>query len=277
MKKWFPYIVITLLIPVFTNCYTPRYVYSPIVQNIPVLINKGDSKLALDLSSNLSEKSVFGIDLQAAYAFTKHFAGQASYAHRTERNGGDFNTIYLDSSMISYRRDITEFGLGYFNASGENDQYLFQVFGGVGFGRSGFNDIGKDRNNIYYHRFHTMSVTKIFIQPAFMINDKHLFSATLSSCFNLVYFHNIKTDYTANELDNYKLDSLNYRPRLFWEPAVTNNFGFKKIPGLRIEYQIAMAFLVSRTFVDYRTFNFSIGILVDPPKLLKGRKRTSKN
>jgi len=82
----------------FTSCYTPRYMYSPPAQNVPVLVNKGDSKLGVYLSSNLSGKTYYyntvsesknrGYDLQGAYAITHHFAVQANYFNRTESNNG---------------------------------------------------------------------------------------------------------------------------------------------------------------------------------------------
>lgn len=283
MKRGRRLIYNTIFITILTGCYTPRYVYSPIVQNVPVLLQKCDSKVAINLSSNLSTKTSGndnknrGYDLQAAYAISNHLAAEVLFAHRTEKNSGDYNSGYYDSSTINYKRDIGELGLGYFHAYGMNKQYVFQIFCGLGLGKSSFTDEGRDRNNNPYNRFHRMSVTKLFIQPAFMIRQKDFFAGALSSRMSLVYFHHILTDYTSGELDNYKLDSLNYRPRLFWEPAITNIFEFKKIPGLRLEFQIGMAFLVSKTFVDYRSFNFSFGIMTNLPKLLYHKKTLQKS
>ncbi|MEI9958043.1 MAG: hypothetical protein WDM90_17465 [Ferruginibacter sp.] len=36
------------------SCYTPRYVYSPSAHNVPVLLKKGDSKIAANYSANLA-------------------------------------------------------------------------------------------------------------------------------------------------------------------------------------------------------------------------------
>jgi hypothetical protein len=78
------------------SCYTPRYVYSPTAHNVPVLVKKGDSKLAVNYSANLGGNSENvnavtagtsdGYDLQAAYAFTRHWAIQVNYYHRKEIN-----------------------------------------------------------------------------------------------------------------------------------------------------------------------------------------------
>ena len=263
-----------------TSCYTPRYIYSPAAQNVPILVNKGDSKLAFNYSTNFSKKNASegivkdnrsaGIDLHGAYAISNKFAVLANYYHRTEKNNGDFSAGNLDSSVINYTRNLTEFGFGYYRKLMRNQQVIFQVFAGVGFGRFSFTDIGRDQNNVFHNNFHDAGITKVFLQPSFTVRNKNI-AASLSSRFSLVYFRDIKTDYTATERNNYKLDSLNYRPRLFWEPAIVNTFGFKKLPGLQLEFQAGLSLLQSRLFIDYRSFNFSAGVLFDVPKLLKGK------
>src|SRR3954468_12859058 len=90
------------------SCYTPRYVYSPAAHNVPLFEKKGDSKLAVDYSTNFSKNNLasevvvshsHGIDLQGAYAISKKFALQVNYFWREEKNNGDYNADYLDSSV----------------------------------------------------------------------------------------------------------------------------------------------------------------------------------
>jgi len=269
------------------SCYTPRYVYSPSAHNVPVFTKKGDSKLALDYSFNLADNAVKdsvpvkakarGYDLQAAYAVTNHWAIQASYFHRTERNAGDFDAGTRDSVVINYKRNLAEIGAGYFYALNANNQAVVQVFAGIGFGKSSFTDKGRDFNRGYRSRYHSMNITKIFIQPAFSVRGKKNFTATLSSRYSIIYFKNISSDYNATELDNYKLDSLGYSPRVFWEPAIINSFGFKKLPGVQFECQAGLALLMSRRFADARSFSFSGGLLFDLPKLFAASRHSSKN
>jgi hypothetical protein len=271
----------------FTSCYSPRYVYSPAAHNVPVLTKKGDSKLAFNYSfnptastakENVSTKGkARGYDLQAAYAISNHWAVQVNYFSRKEKNAGDFDAGARDSVVLNYKRNLIEIGGGYFHALNNNKLSIFQIFAGVGFGKSNFTDVGRDQSNVYRSRFHNMNVTKIFIQPAFMVKSKGNFSAAFSSRNSLIFFKNINTDYDANELDRYKLDSLTISPRLFWEPAVVNNFGFKKLPGLQLEFQLGFSFLMSRRFVDYRSFNFSAALLFDLPKLFAVKKQPVKN
>jgi hypothetical protein len=268
------------------SCYTPRYVYSPSAHNVPVLAKKGDSKLAFNYSVNPSDNTVKdsvpvkakarGYDVQAAYAITNHWAVQLNYMHRTERNAGDFDAGVRDSVVINYKRKLTEFGVGYFHLL-SNQRSLFQAFAGIGLGKFNFTDNGKDQGRVLRTRYHRMNVTKLFIQPAFTVRSKRNFAATFSSRHSVIFFSNIQTDYTAAELDNYKLDSLSYSPRVFWEPSVINSFGFKKLPGMQVEFQFGFAFLVSRRFVDARAFNFSTGLLFDLPKLFTLNRYSSKN
>jgi len=280
--------IIALLLLAFSfslcSCYTPRYVYSPSAHNVPVLLKKGDSKIAANYSANLAgnnQKSNVstkgtssGYDLQSAYAVTNHFALQLNYYHRKERNAGDFDAGYNDSVVLNYKRNLTEIGVGYFHVLNKNA--MVQVFGGVGFGQSSFTDNGRDQNNVYRSKYHSMDVTKIFIQPALSVKIER-YVASFSSRLSIIYFKNIKTSYNATELDNYKLDSLSYSPRAFWEPCMVNTFGFKKLPGLQLEFQMGFAFLMSRRFVDARSFNFSTGLLFDLPKLFAFDHHSSKN
>jgi hypothetical protein len=268
------------------SCYTPRYVYSPAAHNVPVFTQKGDSKLAFNYSVNPADNTVKdsvpvkakarGYDVQAAYAFTKHWALQINYFHRTETNAGDFDAGVRDSVVIRYKRKLTEIAAGYYVVQ-KNKQFSFQVFAGAGFGKFSFTDNGKDQNRVYRTHFHSMNITKLFFQPSITIRSKKNFAASLSTRYSFIYFKNITTDYSATELNNYKLDSLSYSPRVFWEPSVINTFGFKKLPGVQFEFQMGFAFLVSRRFVDARTFNFSGGLVFDLPKLFALNKHSSKN
>jgi len=135
-------------------CYTPRYVYSPSAHNTPVFTKKGDNKLAFNYSVNAADNQVKdsvpikakarGYDIQTAYAFSNNWAVQFNFYHRTERNTGDFNSGYNDSVVINYSRHLTEIGIGYFHALIENNRSFFQVFAGIGFGKSSFIDNGRD-------------------------------------------------------------------------------------------------------------------------------------
>jgi len=270
-----------------SSCYSPRYVYSPVAHNVPVLVQKGDSKLAFQYTSNIGEKakvttlgkesSGYGIDVQGAYAITSHFAVQAAYSHRFERNFADFNVRSNDTSTIDYNRNLTEFGIGYYTFLNGNSRVVFQAFGGAGFGKSSFTDEYQTPGSPVHSRYFNMDVTKLFLQPALMIRYKNTFATSISSRVSFIYFRNVTSDYSKEELTNYQLGALGKEVEIFWEPAFVNTFGFRKLPGLQFELQLGIAFLLSQRFVDYRTFNLSAGIVLDLPKLFRGSDGNSKN
>ena len=277
-----------LIAVIFCSCYTPRYMYSPAAHNVPVLVKQGDSKLAANYSTDLSgnpftgsssqrdRKKSEGYDLQAAVAITNNIAIQGSYFNRTERNKGTDDN-YLDSTVINYKRELTEVGLGYFKTIGRREKVIFQVFAGGGKGRFRFTDNGKDQNNIFYTRFHQADVVKIYLQPAFIFRVQENFALSVSSRVSFISFRNIKTDYDASELASYQLDDLAGGYRTFWEPGFVNTFGFNKLKGVKFEYQFSTALQVSERSIDYRSFNFSLGLVLDIPKFFQPSPGAEKN
>ncbi len=276
IKTVLPGAVICLLA---ASCYTPRYMYSPSAQNVPVLVKKGDSRLSANYSTDLSG-SPFpgfssgsnstknnGIDIQGAVAITNNFAIQASYFNRRERNNG--NGYNVDSTSISYKRNLTEFAVGYFKSMHRKDKIIFQVFGGAGKGTFSFTDKGKNRYDTSYTRHHQAGVFKVYIQPAFIFRIKENFTLSVSTRLSIINFSNIKTDYTVAELEDYRLNRVPDGSHIFWEPAFTNTFGFNKLPGIKFQYQLLASLRVSNQIIDYRSFNFSLGMLLDIPKIFQ--------
>lgn len=269
----------------YSSCYTPRYVYSPSAHNVPLFAKKGDSKMGINYSSNLPgsktiNNQVFrgkssGFDLHGAYAFHKKFAVQVNHFSRAEQNGGNYSTT-RDSAIIRYRRKLTELGAGYYTKLNPESSLIFQLFAGIGIGNFSFTDRGKDVNQVAYTRYHKSGIFKFYVQPAFQYQNKKRIAAALSSRFSVINFGNIRTDYTPQEQANFELDRISSSPVLFWEPAFVNSFGFKKFPGFLLEYQAGLSLLMSRRFVDARSFNLSIGIQIDPPQLLKRKVQSSK-
>lgn len=269
----------------FSSCYTPRYVYSPAAQNVPLLAEKGDSKLGILYSTNLAgtkniDGQTFsgytnGIDVHSAYAISNKYAVQLNYFSRSEKNGGDFAS-YSDSSVLRYKRNLTEIGAGYYTNLGDNKKLLFQVFAGIGLGKFSFTDNGLDAGGAATLNFHQANITKFYIQPVLIYQNKKRTAVSVSSRFSIINYSKIKTDYSADQLDGYELTGLGRSPVVFWEPAFIHAFGFKQLPFFRLEYQLGFSVLMNRRFVDARSFNFSAGLQADIHNLLKKKAATSK-
>ena len=253
----------------FSSCYSPRYVYSPVTQNIPLVSKKNDLKVAAYFSSGLGSNDLqvykkgsnLGLDIQGAYAFTNKVAVILNYYNRWEKNGVDNDIVVGDSIGIKYKRNLIEVGLGYYSIL-NNTNIAFQVFGGIGIGKFTIKEtIAQNRTSS--GRFHNSDVTILFIQPAIISGFIKNFTAGFSSRFSAIFYNNIMTDYTDSELKQYFLSELSHSPVFFWEPAMDYTYGPKKLPGIRLEMQLGFSILLNSRFVDYRTMNMALGITSD--------------
>ncbi len=283
MKLFFTYLV---LLVSMASCYSPRYVYSPSAHNVPLLTKKNDTKLAVNYSINLlgakvingrkTKQKGFGYDIQGAWAVSQNWAVQTNYYKRREQNEGSFLFSGGDSAVINYRRSLLEAGIGYYvKIKNESNKY-FQVFAGLGYGKFSFTDAGRYADSTLYRNHFSSRVTKFYIQPSFIYSRKGIFNSAFSSRFSFLHFNGIRTDYTFNDLENYKLEGLSGRTVVFWEPVFVNSYGFRKIPGFLLEWQAGFSFLMSRRFVDARSINFSAALVADLGKILTKSKEGKK-
>ncbi len=262
------------------SCYSPRYVYSPAMQNIPLIKKKNDIEITGSYGGSINtfkEKGNYnrGLDLHTAWAISNHFGVMVNESIQWEKNGGNDSFFQNDSSFLSYKRNFTEIGAGYFTSSAKNKKLQFQVFGGAAFGSSKiFDDFTS--NNMHENKYHYSSVTKFFIQPALIYSPFNNFFTALSSRFTEVSFFNIHTNYTNEELDNYILDSITVSPIFFWEPAVSYTFGSKKFP-LKFRLQGSISVLLNHRFVEYRSSNMGVGIVYDFIQHKKNKTVSAKN
>ena len=264
MKKHiFEILLIVTILFILASCKTPRYAYSPSAHNVPVITQKGDGKIGALYSTNTMggsaegtnaiNNTANGFDVQGAYALSDNWAVQASHFQRWETTTGG-----SDSVTIKYRRNLTEIGGGYYYALSENKKTFIQFFAGLGLGKFSFTD-----HSINGDFFHQSNIFKFYIQPAFLFRSKGSFSGAVDVRGSFIKFNSIKTNYTADALTNYKLDNLNGGTKFFLEPGFTGSFGFKNIPGLRIEIQGSVSIFPSDNPFNYRKSNFSIGSYLD--------------
>lgn len=247
-----------------SSCYTPRYVYSPVTQNIPSIDKKNDVELSASYATSIDifhSKSNYnrGLDLHAAWAFSNHFAIMLNENFRWERNSTNDTYFQGDSSFLTYKRNFIELAAGYFTSMKKSKKMQFQVFAGAAFGSSRISD-DFFSNGILTKKYHQNRVTKLFIQPSFIYKPGSNFNAALSSRFTEILFSHIQTNYTSVELNNYLLDSLTFSPVFFWEPALTYTFGFKKFP-FKFRVQGSVSVLLNHRFVEHRSSNIGIGLV----------------
>ncbi|RYD72362.1 MAG: hypothetical protein EOP53_22060 [Sphingobacteriales bacterium] len=277
-SMWMVWLTAAAFMLLQSSCNTPRYVYSPAAHNVPMLTQKGDSKLGVLYSSNsggdddiinFGPSRSDGIDVQAAYAVSNHWAMMFNYFYRHEKNGDDFNST---PALIRYNRNLTELGAGYFTSINSNKSVFFHAYAGAGAGKFKFKDYQINGTTLQYRNFHQADVFKFFLQPAIMYQYKKISSVAVSSRFSILNYTNIKTNYDSSQLALYELATLKNGPVVFWEPAFVYAQGLKKFPFIRLELQAGMSALLSRRFVDARTLNFSLGFQADMLNLFKKKQ-----
>ncbi|HVZ97917.1 MAG TPA: hypothetical protein VG847_13640 [Chitinophagaceae bacterium] len=251
------------------SCYSPRYVFAPSTQNIPLLNRKNDLEVSGAYSGSLNAlddkgDSYNGADVQAAWAITDHLAAIFGESIHWEKNTGNDTYYAGDTSVLSYKRHFTEIGIGYYSPVNFNPRMKFQVFGGAAFGAFDIND-QYTSNGIVEDKYHNSRPVKIFLQPSITYRLFKNSWCTFSSRITAVIFRKINTNYNAVELDNYILDSLTVSPVYFWEPSVNYTLAFEKLP-LKLRLQGSLAILINHRFIQHRTGNIALGIVADFPK-----------
>ena len=266
------YLIIILSLGIF-SCRTPRYVNAPAAVNAPNLQKAGDNKLAAYYSSNFGNSNETagnqynkskGYDLQAAYAISNHWAIQANYLNRSDKNGG-INGSSFDSSVVQYNRKAGDIGIGYFTKISKRGSNFFQVFAGAGKGKYEIKDAGLIAS-IPYNRFHNATINKYYIQPALIFSDKNI-SLGLVSRFSFVHYNKVETNYTTPQQSEFNLADLENKLLSFWEPAITFSAGTNSIPALKLEFQLGASLSIDNNYYDVKTGNASIGLIMDFSKL----------
>lgn len=256
------------------SCRTPRFIYSPAPPNNPYFREKGESKIAAYYSTAASENDLQGeyndgVDLQAAYAISDHWAITADYFKRNEKDVfSNYDRNFFDSSVIRYDRHLKNFGAGYFMPITKDKQIMFSIFGGLGFGKFSFTDRGLD-NNISYSRYYNSDMSKWYIQPSVNFFPGKYFRTGLISKVSWVHFKNPTTSYTQPELEYHDLNLLPGKTLSFFEATWNMQVTFNKMNWLYLDGGLTIC---SDPFDDAinleaRNFNASIGLSIDFSKM----------
>jgi hypothetical protein len=268
-----------LIVIFFSSCRSYRHVYSPAPANNPFFANKGDSKLTIlysggdgNTGNGMRDKNE-GIDIQAAYALGKEFAITSSYFFRKERDL--YPEDYYDTSTVSYKRRLTDAGIGWFKALDRRKKITFNLYAGLGFGKFSINDKGLDNNFAPYSRYHTADISKWYLQQSFNFIPSSTFSIGFVGRFSFIRFSDINTNYDSDELQYFYLDRVNKRTFSVFEPSMNLQFGFKEVKWLRAEAALGFAANWSTNFPSTRTVNASVGISLNLASLKKENKKST--
>jgi hypothetical protein len=276
-----------------TSCNTERYIYNPTSFYNPIFTGKGQSNITARYTTGISnyDNGGFGVtygnmsipdgnkhnnngfDIQAAYAISKHFALTSSFSYKREKDFYGFvidnnGSESVDSSVVRYKRQSWQIGAGYFLPF-NNDRSSFSVYGSVGMGINNINDIGLKQSEVYTN-FHNSNNFIYSIQPAINLGLNSRITSSIITRITYINNHNIKTDYTTDELVDAGLNNIN---GLFYAAIGYNAhiFPFKKLPWLKFDEQILFTTKgETQNDMHYaRGSNVSTGISIELSKLLK--------
>lgn len=274
IKRYLLYIFIAVAC---CSCSSPRFIYSPSPPNNPYFQEKGDSKISAFYSSGGSNNKLMdekndGIDLQAAYAISNNWALTAGFFQRKEKDiysPASYN--FFDSSILNYKRHITDFGGGYFFPLDRKESVFFNLYGGMGFGKFSFTDNGIDKTGINYSRYHSSSITKWFIQSSLNALAGDYFRAAFIAKFSFVHYGNISTSYTSDELQYFFLDRIRNKTISYFEPTFNIQFGIPSIDWVKVDggFTFSSDPFEEISKIQARSFMASIGLSFDFFKMKK--------
>lgn len=227
-------IVLFLFFAILTGC-GPIY-YVPNTQNVPVMKNKGQTNLSLDLNGS---ESTDGFELQGAYGLTDKIAIQLN---------ADWVKSSDDASNGS--GNFIELGTGYYKKI--SNSFVFETYGLLGYGSL------KYQENYDYFQEIKASFFRFGLQPSISFCSKY-FIASLSGRFANINYNSVSGNY-------YEVDYLKTN-NSYWliEPALTLQAGFENIK-LQIQFQLSDNLTNSDFSQDYSLFSVGLKVNLNPKK-----------
>jgi hypothetical protein len=189
-----------------------HYYYCPNSNNTP-LLSEGEARINIQYAAT---EAADAIELQSAFAVSKHFGGMVNLI----AGGGDDDYAFFGSGNHHGTGKLIEVGAGYFTPI-NSSPWIFEAYGGVGTGGVKNNFGSSGRANVTF--------TKWFIQPDIGLKFKG-FEFGLSSRFSFVK-QKLNTFTLSGEDYHYEdVTHVREHPNSFlWEPGVVLRVGGEKL------------------------------------------------
>lgn len=247
MIKKHEYLMIIIIVATVSGC-VPFY-HATMHQNVPMLKEKGQGIVGLGADIGTSK---VGAELNAAYAFSNHFAttANASIAYSDEDNAIELNLFGFGGpyEYIMVTHQSIGASLGYFTRI-KNDHFLFELYSGGAIGNLDF------ESSISGH-YASTKMTKYYAQPSFsycsFIRKKVGFALAVSARVGAVRYFDIS--------EGIKEELQSQRPLDLFESAFTGSIGpFSKVP-LKVRFQISRSIPFYGFSPPIEILNFSVGV-----------------
>jgi Outer membrane protein beta-barrel domain len=275
MQRNYTFILIVISVLLISSCRSFRHIYSPAPANNPAFREKGESELSIlysggDGNNGIGERQKNeGTDILVAYAITDHWAVTGSYYFRREKDvyKNNYSNEVFDSSVVEYKRKLTDFGIGYFTPFNDKKKSTFSIYAGLGFGNFRLNDHGLDDTLADYSRFYEASLRKWYVQPGvnFWLNND--FSLGITIRYSFIHYFNNATSYNQREQEYFFLHKIKGKTIATFEPTISLQFDIPPVPWMKL-YASTTATLGGHVhYPSTRAINGSIGLLFDLSKL----------
>lgn len=225
---------------VLTSGCSPYY-YAPNKGNVPNLRERNDMRVDAGFGGGWVTK---GADLQTAYALGSHIGIMANGAVTNSRDDYDYEEYERTSSWYA------EGGLGYFGKLEDNQNWVFELYGGGGKGE--YKVVYSDDKRVRLH------MNKFFIQPSLSFtHPRRGIELSIGSKFSGI-------DYKVNHatmLNDYDFRTVNRianRSMMFyWEPSFRFSAGSQTIKGF-VSFTPAVSIL--ETNIPREIVNLNLGV-----------------
>ena len=247
-------ILILLLIPLFlTSCF--HVYYAPNTVAAPMLSHKNEVRIN-GLYAYGGDSEYDGGELQLAYAikdnwglmFNSFFAGNS---HAKDE--------YYETGHGSY----FEAGAGYFNRFEPGSKWMYECYGGLGF--------GSVTNDYDYLDYSKVGVTKFFIQPSVGFKSRY-FEFAFVPRMGVVNWKVQKEQIQNSQNDYLKTDlqAISNKPTFFaFEPGIILRGGAE---GFKLQAGFTL-FTNNHFYYDFaESANFNLGVSINLNRMKKPGK-----
>lgn len=246
-------IPVSLLVICSSSCV--HYYYAPSSNNVPLFKEKNEGRIQASYVSTETqgnENPANGFELQSAYAIGNKTALQFNLFHvsETEDEGSGAGTY-------------AEAAYGYFKAFGARRHWVFETYGGLGYGGV--------KNEFGYGEVAKTSILKFFGQPSFGYTSKY-FDMALSSKFSLASLGYVNSSLSKdnNPADYDYVESLRGgKSHFLWEPGLMLRGG---LPNVKLSVQATYA-IFDQDKYPFSDATAAIGLIIN----LKPKQKSATN
>jgi hypothetical protein len=221
-----------------------------------------------------------GVDIQAAYAVSKHITLLGGYSGRRGTNEGlnTYDTFQpgppsvTDSAYIQYRNNTWELGAAYMIRFG---RHVYMSLGAGGGGGDYHIDDGGGYNGSLYRYFLDARQGSWYIEPAMYFKYRYV-DFGVGFKVTGTHYSGVRTTYPDSSQVFFSVNGLNGNDMNMWQPFVL----LRVRPYLSwLQLELQCGFNVggnakqTGTTYYYDYVNGSIGLSIDPTRLLQALRR----